>query len=275
MNIANPANPVEVGYCDMPASYVTQGEVAVSGSYVYVANDYAGLRVINVVNPSNPYEVGYYDTPGIAQGVAVSGSYAYVADDYAGLRVINIANPASPLEVGYYNTLGHAGGVVVSGNYAYVANELTGLRVVDVSNPADPVEVGYYDTPGYAHGVAVSGSYVYMGDGQYLGIFDCSLAVPTPISDRPELPVKFSLLPAYPNPFNPTTSLSFTLSTPAGVRLSIFDITGRQITILVNGWRGQGNHRVVLDGSDLASGTYFCQLMAGDFTDVQKIVLLK
>ena len=45
-----------------------------------VADEFAGLRVINVANPANPVEVGFYDTPGYAEGVAIAGSTAYVAD---------------------------------------------------------------------------------------------------------------------------------------------------------------------------------------------------
>jgi hypothetical protein len=139
--------------------------VAVSGSYAYVADGYAGLRVIDVSNPSSPREVGFYDTPGYASGVAVSGTYAYVADRGAGLRVIDVSNPSSPREVGFYDTPGGAWGVAVSGTYAYVAAYDAGLRVIDVSNPSSPREVGFYDTPGYAWGVAVSGSYAYVADG--------------------------------------------------------------------------------------------------------------
>ncbi|MDW8114688.1 MAG: hypothetical protein RMJ34_07150, partial [candidate division WOR-3 bacterium] len=59
----------------------------VSGSYCYVADGNAGLRIIDITNPNSPYEVGYYDTPGWAWGVYVSGSYCYVADDEAGLQI--------------------------------------------------------------------------------------------------------------------------------------------------------------------------------------------
>ncbi len=51
-----------------------------AGTYAYVADDTAGLRVVDVSNPAAPFEVGFYDTPGSAQGVAVAGAYAYVAD---------------------------------------------------------------------------------------------------------------------------------------------------------------------------------------------------
>ena len=77
INVANPANPVEVGFYDTPG--YAHG-VAIAGSIAYVADGDAGLRVIDVANPANPVEVGFYDTPGYALGVAIAGSTAYVAD---------------------------------------------------------------------------------------------------------------------------------------------------------------------------------------------------
>jgi PKD repeat protein/subtilisin family serine protease len=148
----------EVGFYDTPA---IPYDVAVSGTYAYVADNSSGLRVIDISDPANPTEVGFYDTPGYANGVAVSGSYAYVADWISGLRVIDISNPAQPTEVGYHDTL--ATNVAVSGTYAYVAAS-AGLRVIDISDPTHPTEVGFYDTPGSAYGVAVSGPYAYVAD---------------------------------------------------------------------------------------------------------------
>ena len=80
--------------------------MAVAGTYAYVADGTAGLRVVNIANPAAPAPVGFYDTPGQALGVTVDGNYAYVADDTAGLRVVNIANPAEPSAVGFYDTPG-------------------------------------------------------------------------------------------------------------------------------------------------------------------------
>jgi hypothetical protein len=166
--------PEPVGFYDTPGEAIG---VAVAGSYAYVADEDAGLRVVNVSNPAVPFEVGFYDTPGEAIGVAVAGAYAYVADGLAGLRVVNVSNPAVPFEVGSYNTPVYAVGVAVAGSYAYVADGDAGLRVVNVSNPAAPFEVGFYYTPGFAYGVAVAGSYAYVAhgdDGHGLRVVDVS-----------------------------------------------------------------------------------------------------
>jgi len=89
------------------------------------------------------------------------------------------------------------------------------------------------------------------------------------------IPTTICLEPPYPNPFNPTTMLTFSLPVAAKVKLLVYDITGRQVAILMNSLEQAGNHRVVFNGSGLTSGIYFCKLQAGEFTAVQKMVLLK
>ncbi|WP_298933580.1 hypothetical protein [uncultured Ramlibacter sp.] len=152
----------------LAGTYNTSGAalaVVASGSYAYVADGSAGLRIIDISNPTSPTLVGTYDTSGSAEGVTVSGSYAYVADNYAGLLTIDISNPANPTLVGTYNPSGNAMAVTVSGSYAYVADGSAGLRIIDISNPASPTLVGTYATNGSANGVTVSGSYAYVAEG--------------------------------------------------------------------------------------------------------------
>jgi hypothetical protein len=90
-----------------------------------------------------------------------------------------------------------------------------------------------------------------------------------------EMPQTFSIKPAYPNPFNPITTLRFSLPQAARVSLSIYDISGRLVTTLVDGWRYAGTHDVTFDGSNSASGIYIYRLNAGDFTASGKMVLVK
>gem|GEM_PF-2326146 len=95
--------------------------------------------------------------------------------------------------------------------------------------------------------------------------------------DEPEasVPESYALHGAYPNPFNPTTALSYQLTASSRVSLKIYDTAGREVTTLVDGWRDTGSHQVTFDASGLASGIYFARLEAGDFNQVQKLVLLK
>jgi hypothetical protein len=96
-------------------------------------------------------------------------------------------------------------------------------------------------------------------------------------SINPELPEPtfFKLSQNYPNPFNPTTTISYELPVAGVVNLSVYDTAGRQVATLVNGFRQAGAHKVTFDGSGLASGLYLCRMEAGEYTAVQKMVLLK
>ena len=89
------------------------------------------------------------------------------------------------------------------------------------------------------------------------------------------VPDGYMLYNAHPNPFNPTTTLSFALPEAAKVNIAVYDISGRQVAELVNGWRDAGLHEVTFDGSGLASGMYLYRLSAGEFTANGKMVLLK
>jgi hypothetical protein len=90
-----------------------------------------------------------------------------------------------------------------------------------------------------------------------------------------EVPRQSGLAQNYPNPFNPSTTIKFELLKTAGVKLSVFDILGREVSVLVNERKDAGVHEVKFDGSNLASGVYFYRLQAGDFVQTKRLLLLK
>ncbi|MBU0519832.1 T9SS type A sorting domain-containing protein [bacterium] len=89
------------------------------------------------------------------------------------------------------------------------------------------------------------------------------------------IPTEFTLYGAYPNPFNPTTTLRFDLPLAERVNLSVYDISGRLVATLIDGFRNAGSHEVTFDGSALVSGIYVYRLTAGEFTQSGKMVLMK
>ena len=90
-----------------------------------------------------------------------------------------------------------------------------------------------------------------------------------------DLPRAFALEPAHPNPFNPATTLAFTLPADAHVRLEVFDAAGRRVDLLVDRPLAAGRHTVLWRPADRASGVYFARLRAGDRTAVQRLMLVK
>lgn len=91
------------------------------------------------------------------------------------------------------------------------------------------------------------------------------------ISER----INYSLLTCYPNPFNPTTTISFELRDAGFAPLKIFDIEGREVGCLNDGHLLAGKHEFTFDGSGLSSGIYFAYIEAGDFRQTRKILLIK
>jgi len=85
----------------------------------------------------------------------------------------------------------------------------------------------------------------------------------------------FDLLKAYPNPFNPSTTIQYTLKNAGHVNLAIFDLQGRMVSDLVNGYRQAGLHDVNWDASSLASGVYICRIQAENATSTTKLILMK
>jgi hypothetical protein len=89
------------------------------------------------------------------------------------------------------------------------------------------------------------------------------------------LPTNFLLFQNYPNPFNPSTTIKYELPKSSEVRLSIFDLLGREVSVLVNERRDAGVYDVKFDGSGLSSGVYFYRLQAGDFVQTRKLCLVR
>jgi len=79
----------------------------------------------------------------------------------------------------------------------------------------------------------------------------------------------------YPNPCNPTTIIKYQMPADLNVSVKIYDMLGREVLTLVDGFQEAGQHQIVLDASQLASGVYFYRLIAGSFSDVKKLLVAK
>jgi hypothetical protein len=89
------------------------------------------------------------------------------------------------------------------------------------------------------------------------------------------IPIEFSLERAYPNPFNPVTTIQFGLPVDAAVNIIIYDLQGRIAEELVSGMQTAGYYTLKWDASDQASGIYFVKMMTPEFTKTQKLMLVK
>ena len=104
-----------------------------------------------------------------------------------------------------------------------------------------------------------------------------SVAVPQKniLNLTPDVPQKFNLSQNYPNPFNPTTQIKYAVPHDAFVTIKVYNLLGQEVATLVNEIKQTGYYSVTFEGSNMASGVYFYKIVAGDFADVKKMVLVK
>ena len=155
--------------------------------------------------------------------------------------------------------------------------------LVKLTENGDTVWTTYYWTSGQSY----AQSLVRLQDGSYL---TAGSEQPFPLGEEQILTIHFGaenavspfilppssfILSCFPNPFNPTTTISFSLPHSAKVEVNIFDITGRLVETLADQRFEAGAHSLIFDGSSLPSGIYFARLRAGEFVKTQKMVLLK
>jgi hypothetical protein len=111
--------------------------------------------------------------------------------------------------------------------------------------------------------------------GYYGTLLHYGLPQPASTPERPAAVADFSLGPNFPNPFNPTTTIRFSLPRAQHISLHIFDVLGRRLDTIAEGMAAPGDHAVTWSCPQCASGMYFARLSAGGQFRQQKMLLLK
>lgn len=148
--------------------------IEVVDEFGFVADQNAGLRILDLSEPDTLRIVGTVDTPDRALDVAVSGNTAFVADRYAGIRVIDVSDPFAPREIGFWDDDQHAVQVSRVDGELFLADRQNGLWSLDVASPTDPTPTWFHHLPELS-AFAVNGSTAAAGnEGGVLRILDLS-----------------------------------------------------------------------------------------------------
>jgi hypothetical protein len=146
-----------------------------------------------------------------------------------------------------HSVVGSGGGRTTGTNYTMVGT--VGQPAIGVvTGPSNIHEIGFWYLPGW---------------------------ILTGIEDSGPLPTVFRLWQNEPNPFNPVTKIRFAVPSRARVTMKLYDVTGREVRTLTDQDYEQGYYEATLNASGLASGVYFCRMVAGDFVAAKKVMLLK
>jgi hypothetical protein len=121
------------------------------------------------------------------------------------------------------------------------------------------------------------GKYLFAGTYNNGGIWRRPLAdmVTSVQGSNNDIPKEFELVQNYPNPTNPSSTITFYLPEVSHVTLNVFNTLGQQVALLVDAQYQPGRYEVQFDGSNLTSGVYFYRIVAGEYTQTKKMVLIK
>ncbi len=117
---------------------------------------------------------------------------------------------------------------------------------------------------------------MYIGTKFGVKTFVDTLTVTSVRNDEEEiLPSEYALFQNFPNPFNPSTQIKYAIPNGTNVKLKVFDILGKEIITLVNGYKNAGTYEVQFDASNLPSGVYLYRLETESFSQTKKLMLIK
>jgi hypothetical protein len=311
VDFADIYNPVHISDVQLN-DYVY--DIKVASGYAYLANGTEGLAIFDINDPENPVLCSYFDTPDNAIGVTLYNGIALVSDYEAGIHAIDITDPYHPVLINSHGELDGARKSVVAGNLVYVAfsrsfitlrftgntygmiegvitgNELEFVPDVHISAAGTTIRdfstldgsyalyglnAGVYDIslshPDY-YDTVITGIQVVAGESSNL---DITLQIRVGIDDDAIIPSKYTLNQNYPNPFNGTTLISYNLKEQGWTKLTVFDILGKKIDVVVDEYQEAGYHQREWQADNKASGIYFYRLETSNYSQTRRMLLIK
>ncbi len=240
------------------AQDIPEGLAVDAGGNVYVT----GRTRIN--STYNDFGTIKYNSSGVQQWLAVYDYTPQEGDDY-----------------GYDIAVDNSGNVYVTGNSQQTGSDRDALTIKYNSSGTQQWVARYDSTnseEAYAmaldanNNVYVTG-YTSGATSNFLTVKYSQVNAITQLSN--EIPKDFMLSQNYPNPFNPITNINFSIPAAGNVKISVYDISGREISVLVNENLGAGEYKTDFDASGLSSGVYFYKMETGKYSDVKKMILTK
>jgi hypothetical protein len=90
-----------------------------------------------------------------------------------------------------------------------------------------------------------------------------------------DIPAKFSVKQNFPNPFNPTTKIEFSIPSDNLAQIKVYNVLGMEVATLLNEYRQAGTHNLEFNASNLSSGIYFYKVVSGNYSETKKMILLR
>jgi len=303
LDVIDPENPVKMG--QWTTLYVH--DCRVLNDTIWASNIYTGqTSIINATNKSSLEFIRTwrsYPTSEVSShnsAFSADRKYLYTTNEISSpngkLNIWNVEDINNITFIGEWQPTGITTAIVHNietyGDFAVIAHYRAGIRILNISNPEVPVEVAWYDTYPSSNSASYSGCWgVYkfpsgkiIGSDMSSGLFVIKTNFPlTGVAGNTinTVPDNYSLSQNFPNPFNPSTTIKFSLKENSLVKLNVYDLQGREVANVINDRRDGGNYEITFDANNynLSSGTYFYNIQVqgntSDFTETKKMFLIK
>ncbi|MBL7136331.1 MAG: T9SS type A sorting domain-containing protein [Candidatus Marinimicrobia bacterium] len=263
------------------ASFNFTSSISTSGTYYFVTVDLAS------------------GATGMVQGVIVQNSSLTISggslSGSISNAVLSSGDASLPVELTSFTAENQSGGVLLKwsteseienlgfilerrdskleiGNWEEIAGYLSNTALEGHGSTTEAHEYQYMD-----RAVQPGATYEYrLGDVDYSGKVTWHKKLEIKVeAEGAKIPTEFGLQRAYPNPFNPTTTISYQLASSSFVKISIYDVRGKLVETLVNEQKDRGNYSLVWDAGGLSSGIYLYKIAAGEYSEVNKCLLIR
>jgi len=204
------------------------------------------------------------------RSIALKGNYAYAGTEIGGVY-ISSDNGINWNQTNMNNKSIFA--VASEGNYLFAGTFGEGI-FLSTNNGDTWIQKNQGLGNLYANGFIVHNNYVYAGtnDGIWRRSLQEIISI-NPISSK--IPKEYKLYQNYPNPFNPTTTIKSAVPRASSIKISVFDVSGREVETLVNEQLQPGTYSTQWNASAYSSGVYFYKIQSGEFSETKRMLLLK
>jgi hypothetical protein len=273
INIDNPLEPTLVNQFSVNDYCI---DMKIYNNYLHIAGYWGGLQIFDLSDPLNPVEIGYYPLD-LALRVEASFDLAFIGDPYTSLRIFDTSNISNPILTGTYS-IGNVRDICCSYDTLYAASS-TGIHIYDVSNPYSSYEI--LSIPDCIPlDLKFKNNYLFSIENYEFKVYGDTTLVSVNNYQIPETE-KSVLISNYPNPFNPSTTIEFSIQNDSHIELSIYNIKGQKIKTLAYNEFTKGFHSIIWNGDNefgrsVSSGLYLYKLnVNGKIEAVKKCLLLK
>ena len=277
-DLSNPDQPEILSEVLLRQHRVGEYRFDLVGDYIYIGAVSGQVIVVDIAIPNRPRLAGQFDTGSEIVDIRVSGEFAYLSLRETGLLILDVSDPADMMDINLYE-YAEPGIIDVSFDFLYLQSSPYLLTVLDKSDAENIQERGFYS---FGEGeiirdIMADGAAIYVAYGSNVAILDNSMLAVGENDKNVEFPDNFGILDVYPNPFNSTATIRYSLPAQSAISIAIFDSNGKQVQELQNGVLPAGVHQNVWSANSVSAGVYFMKINGDNnlSSGTHKVTLIK